>query len=297
MKVKIVSAMCKILWSWMGILYLGALMLLTATASQAAERRASISDTLLDARDNLVDAVPDDGAYFLNSVLSDVGDVLKLPFEKHDIRIREVLTATVLIGSIPATIYGLDNPIRRNVRKMNDNTANALEYVGLGTTVGGLGLIYGWGVFSRNEEARHVALTGVEGVGAASLVGLGLKAAFGRKRPSEGEGSRAFFKGGESFPSERSTIAFAAAAALSEGFNNKWWVAAPAYSLALATGIGRMGKDAHWASDVLTAALIGAGTTKLLFYLHRDRNVLSPLFVTPMVSDRGVKGASLGFNW
>ncbi len=180
---------------------------------------------------------------------------------------------------------------------MKSGTSNALNYVGLGTTVGGLGLVYGWGALSRNEEARHVALTGVEGVGLASLLGVGAKFAFGRNRPSDGGGPRAFFKGGDSFPSTQSTLAFAAATALSEGFDNRWWAAVSAYSFALMTGIGRIGKDKHWASDILTSALIGVGTTKMVFYLHREREGQSSLFITPMLSDRGVAGARLSFAW
>ena len=63
-------------------------------------------------------------------------------------------------------------------------------------TMGGLGAVYGWGILSRNEEARHVALTGLEGMGVASLLGLGVEAAFGRRRPREGDEPRGFFKGG-----------------------------------------------------------------------------------------------------
>jgi len=93
-------------------------------------------------------------------------------------------------------------------------------------------------------------------------------------------------------------MAFAAATAVSEGFNNRWWAAVPAYSFALMTGIGRMGKDAHWASDVLTSSLIGVGATELLFYLHRRREwPTSALTIMPMVGERGAAGAALSFSW
>ena len=256
------------------------------------------TDSLKEAGENLADVLPSDASYFFGSILDDVADLFKLPAEGNEITAKEILAGTILVGSIPATIYGLDNPIRRNIRNMNPGAASALNYVGLGTTVGSLGAVYGWGVVSRNDDARHVALTGVRGIGMASLVNLSLKFAFGRQRPSQGDGPRGFFKGGDSFPSAQSTIAFAAATALSEGFNNRWWAAVPAYSLATMTGIGRMGKDAHWASDVLTSSLIGVGTTELLFYLHRRREwPTSSLTITPMVTERGVAGASLGFSW
>ena len=259
---------------------------------------SSFGESFLDAGGRLGEALLDDGSYLFRSVFNDVGDILKAPFERDEIvSTKNILTGALLLGSVPATIYGLDNPIRRNVRNMNDETADVLRNVGLGATLGGLGLVYGWGVYSRNDEARHVVLTGMEGMGVASLLGLGAKAAFGRNRPRDGDGPQAFFKGGDSFPSGQSTLAFAAATALSEGFNDRWWAAVPAYSLALMTGIGRIGKDAHWASDVLASALIGVGTTKLFFYLHRERDVPSSLVITPMVTERGALGASFNFSW
>ena len=262
------------------------------------ESPSTFGHSLTGAVGDLGDIITSDSSYFFRSILGDMVDLFKLPTEENEISMKDVFTASVLVGSIPATIYGLDSPIRRNFRNMNDGTADTLRNIGLGATVGGLGAVYGWGVLTRNEEARHVVLTGMEGIGLASLLGLGTKAAFGRNRPRDGDGPRAFFKGGDSFPSSQSTIAFAAATALSEGFNNRWWAAVPAYSFAVMTGIGRMGKDAHWASDVLASSLIGVGTTELLFYLHRRRDwPASSLTITPMVKERGVAGAVLGFSW
>ena len=259
---------------------------------------SSFGESFLDAGGRLGEALLDDGSYLFRSVFNDVGDILKAPFEGDEIiSTKNIVTSALLLSAVPATIYGLDNPVRRNVRHMNDETASVLQNAGLGTTLGGLGLVYGWGVLSQNEEARHVALTGLEAMGAVSLTGLGVKAAFGRRRPSEGEGPRAFFKGGDSFPSGKTGLAFVAATALSEGFDNRWWAAVPAYSLAFMTGVGRMGKDAHWASDILVSAIGGIGTTKLLFYLHRQREWPSSLAIVPMTTDKGVAGASLRFSW
>lgn len=261
---------------------------------------SSLGDTLVYVGEHLGEMMPDDGKYLFGSVVQDTGDIFKVPFESGENGIfntKSLLTGTLFLGSIPATIYGLDNRIRRNARNIDDGTAGALKNIGLGVTLGGLGAVYGWGVYSHDEGARHVALTGVEGIGVASLIGVVAKAAFGRKRPRDGGGPRGFLRGGSSFPSGKSIMAFSAAAALSEGFNNRWWAAIPAYGLASMTGIGRMGKDAHWASDVLASALIGVGTTKLLFYLHRRRDWPSSLAIAPLVTDEGVAGAALTFRW
>ena len=64
---------------------------------------------------------------------------------------------------------------------------------------------------------------------------------------------------------------FSLAAGISDTFDNAWYVAVPAYSLALLDGFGRMGHDAHWFSDVVGTGLLGWGTTELFQYLHRQR--------------------------
>jgi len=208
-----------------------------------------------------------------------------------------VLVATAIIGTIPATIYGLDDPIRRNVKNIPDGTAGDLTTIGQATTFGSLGLIYGWGLYSHNDEARHAMITGAEGIGLSSLLTLGIKAAFGRKRPNADEGPKAFFKGGQSFISGDTTPTFAAAATISEAFSYHWWAAIPAYGFAVMTGVGRMGKDAHWASDILGSALVGAGTTELLFHLHREREKPGSLIILPMVPNQGGMDVTVGFNW
>jgi len=228
---------------------------------------------------------------------SDGVDLLKLPLRVKEVTLTDALVATVVLGTIPATIYGLDDPLRRNAKNIPDSTAGNLVAVGQGTTLGSLGLIYGWGLYSHNDEARHAVLTGAEGIGLSSLLTLGIKAAFGRERPKTGEGPRAFFKGGQSFVSGDTTPTFAAAATISEAFDYRWWAAIPAYSLAVMTGVGRMGKDAHWASDILGSALVGAGTTELLFYLHREREKPPSLIILPMVPGHGAMGATVSFNW
>lgn len=259
----------------------------------------SLGDKLIDGGVYLGTTLLDDGKYMFGSAFSDMGDLLKLPLQVKDVTLRDAAIATVVLGTIPATIYGLDNPIRRNVKNIPDSTADDLVSVGSGITVGSLGLVYGWGLYSGNDDARHVALTGIEAVGLSSLLTEAVKAAFRRKRPRAGDGPRAFFKGRghQSFVSSAATPPFAAAAAISEGFDNRWWVAVPAYGLALMVGIGRMGRDAHWASDILGSALLGAGTTELLFYLHRKREGPSSLIVMPMITDGRVAGVSFGFNW
>ena len=263
----------------------------------AQDSAASSGQPYVIGGENVATLLADDGGYLFRSLYRDGIDLVKLPLRITEVTLTDVLISTVVLGTIPATIYGLDDPIRRNVKNIPDGTAGTLTAVGQGTTLGSLGLIYGWGLYSHNDEARHAVLTGVEGIGLSSLLTVGMKYAFGRKRPNAGDGPRAFFKGGQSFVSGDTTPTFAAAATISEEFNYHWWAAIPAYSLAVMTGGGRMGKDAHWASDILGSALVGAGTTEFLFYLHRQREKPASLIILPMLPGHGPTGLTVGFTW
>lgn len=95
-----------------------------AGAYHGSDRRPALSfgETIMDIGGKVGETLADDGDYFLRSVFSDIGDALKLPFEDHEINARSIVTGALVMGSIPATIYGLDNPIRRNVRNIPDGT-------------------------------------------------------------------------------------------------------------------------------------------------------------------------------
>jgi membrane-associated phospholipid phosphatase len=269
------------------------------TDSRASEPdpAASSAQPVISAGESLPKMLADDGSYLFRSLYADGLDLLKLPLRINEVTLPDVLVATVVVGTIPATVYGLDDRIRRNVKNIPDSTAGTLQAVGQGTSFGTLGLLYGWGLYARNDEARHAVLTGMEGIGLSSLLTVGMKYAFGRKRPNTGDGPKAFFQGGQSFVSGDTTPTFAAAAAISEAFDYHWWAAVPAYSLAVMAGVGRMGKDAHWASDILGSALVGAGTTELLFYFHRQRDKPNSLIILPMVPGHRAPGIGVSFNW
>jgi len=62
---------------------------------------------------------------------------------------------------------------------------------------------------------------------------------------------------------------FAAAAGVSEYFDNAYYASVPLYAAATAIGFGRIGHDAHWLSDIAASAAFGIGTTEILLYMHR----------------------------
>jgi membrane-associated phospholipid phosphatase len=169
-------------------------------------------------------------------------------------------------------------------------TSAAVTY---GTTT----LTYVWGLASDNPSARRIEITGFASAGIASLITIGFKNAFGRLRPEQGHGHFAFFDQGDSFVSGAATPVYALACATSEAYDNAWYVAIPAYAGATAVGVGRMGADAHWVSDIAGSALLGVGTTELLLYLHRKHDADPSRFrVFPVTTPAG-GGVQISLSW
>jgi len=203
--------------------------------------------------------------------------------------------------------FALDQTMRSNLRGMGSSTADLFQNVSYGSVSAATALLYGYGLYSGDSRARQYALTAGEGAGIATLVNIGIKAAFGRLRPSQSPSHTAFFHGGQSFVSGDVTPMFALAAGVSEYYDNEWYVSIPIYSLALLDGFGRMGNDAHWFSDVVGGALLGVGTTELFLYLHRQHEEHPSRFrifpvAPPVTSTRGAQsvapaGVGVAFYW
>lgn len=245
-----------------------------------------------------------------NNSEADLEDIVTAPLhlDKAGELLRKPAFYYTLIGSaaLVGGAFALDQTVRARIDHMSPGTANDLQDISNFSVGGYTALLYGYGLFADDERARECAITAGMGAGLASLFTLGLKAGFGRLRPESHKGHTAFFDGGESFVSGDVTPLFALAAGVSEYFDNRWYVAVPAYSLAMVDGFGRMGHDAHWLSDVVGAALVGAGTTELLFYLHKmhaedpSRFRIFPVANPPANAHSQISmatGVGVEFNW
>lgn len=220
------------------------------------------------------DAFTSDFKYFVNNVEADGEDIVTAPLHLDAARAAlSDLRFYLIVGTAGAAFGGsfaLDQTMRSHLHDMSSSTASMLQNISYGSVGTATALLYGYGLYADEARARQYALTAGEGAGIATLVNVGIKAAFGRLRPSQDHHDHdAFFHGGQSFASGDVTPMFALACGVSEYYDNRWYVAIPAYSLALLDGFGRMGHDAHWFSDVVGAALLGVGTTELFLYLHR----------------------------
>jgi membrane-associated phospholipid phosphatase len=135
-----------------------------------------------------------------------------------------------------------------------------------------VGALYLAGLARDEERWRHAALTGVESLAVVPPLVRLTKLTFGRQRPDANQGPTAWFEDGTSFVSDAASPPFAAAEVVSEALDYKWWATIPAYASAIAVGLGRMGQDRHWASDIVGSAALGVGTTQVFTAMHASRD-------------------------
>ena len=234
-------------------------------------------------------SLSDDFRYLGQTVWDDAKAIALAPLEIGKVRevtTEQLLIAALVVGSVGGMI-GLDGQIRDAAKGINDSSALTLQRVGFGLVGGGLLALYGTGWWTDGEQKRHAALTGLESTVVAFGVAELMKVTFGRERPDSGKGPLAWFQGGQSFISGDTTPAFALAEAVAVGFDHRWEVTVPAYLAATAVGVGRMGRDKHWASDILASGFVGSGTTMLFNYMHRHREHAAPqLSVSPVLAPR-----------
>ena len=94
--------------------------------------------------------------------------------------------------------------MRSHLRSMSSSDSDLLQNVSYVSVAAATMLLYGYGVYKDDARAREYALTAGEGAGAAALLAIGIKAAFGRLRPSQSSSHTAFFHGGQSIISRLS---------------------------------------------------------------------------------------------
>lgn len=170
---------------------------------------------------------------------------------------------------LAGTIAVLDEPLRDAVDPTpgGNSLLHRADRFGERSTTHALAAgLYGWGAWQEDARAQAAGIdVFVATLISGGLVTSKLKRVFGRERPYLAGNAQAFdLMGGRSqdqraFPSGHSTEAFTVASVIAAHYPDRPAVVWTAYGLAALTGLSRMKKDQHWASDVLAGSAIGYG--------------------------------------
>jgi membrane-associated phospholipid phosphatase len=181
----------------------------------------------------------------------------------------------------------LDKPFDRFMEKRDGTrAARAWNNVGKAMPVLLTGVAAGAVAFG-DARLQNMGIISLESIAGAAAVSIATKRIVGRARPSEGLGqwSRTPDRSNASFPSNHSTVAFAAVTPFAQEYDAPWL-----YGLAAAGSMGRAVGRQHWVSDVVAGGVLGYAMGSWLWQSQRN-NTGSSFAVTP-----GPKSVSVAWS-
>jgi membrane-associated phospholipid phosphatase len=184
---------------------------------------------------------------------------------------------TVLGGGAILAGAVLDRPVDRFMEKhAGSSAARAWDNVGKGMPVVLAGAAAGAVAFG-DARAQNMGIISLESIAGAAAVSMATTRIVGRARPGEGQGqwSKTQDRSDASFPSDHSTIAFAAVTPFAQEYDAPWL-----YGLAAAGSLGRTAGRQHWVSDVVAGGVLGYAMGSWLWQSQRD-NTRSSFAVAP----------------
>lgn len=143
------------------------------------------------------------------------------------------------------------------------------------------GALFITGAINKDKALIRSGIKTCIAFGVNVVVTTGLKYAVSRERPYNAHPNDIIKRtstGPYSFPSGHTSIAFSMATSMTLT-TKKWYVAVPCYAYAGAVGYSRMRLGVHYPSDVLAGALIGAGSSWLVWKVDKWINKRKPASV------------------
>lgn len=209
-----------------------------------------------------------------------------MPFKK--------IISLVSIGLFISTYSFSQNFDIDLLRKINHNestfrnnffkaTSQSVSYFNFAVPVG----LFAAGIIKHDQQLKKDAAYTFGAFILSSVITQGMKITIQRDRPyiTYPDIIKREEAGGYSFPSGHTSAAFCTATSLSLLFP-KWYVIVPSYLYAATVGYSRIYQGVHYPTDVLTGAIIGAGSAWLSFkvekYIAKRQQLRKSTVPTPL---------------
>lgn len=214
-----------------------------------------------------------------HSVLSDVKHYYTAPL-RWNTRDWELFAGT--LGAI-ALAHHFDGQVRAHFVHGSGIGGSTND---LGDAMPAVALFLGTYIYSSESHSTpglKVTWGMTEAAGLATVTAFALKYVAGRARPNATTDPNHWRAGGSSFPSVHAAAAFALGTVFAESGEGRyrWVTRILGYGVAGFTAYQRLHHNAHWLSDVVAGAALGASTA--MFVLHRNygSHIFSALSVVP----------------
>src|SRR5579859_5719651 len=179
------------------------------------------------------------------------------------------LKAFLPLVGLATVLIATDRSMARQVPDSQVQRSQRLSDYATFTLAGGVAGMYAFGKLTSNDHMRETALLSGEAAFNSSLIAFALQRATGRQRPSGGGGKGAFFKAGDSFPSEHATLAWSLASTVAHEFPGPL-TKLVAYGLAATVSATRVTSRQHFPTDVLAGSVLGWYMGRAVYRRHHD---------------------------
>lgn len=180
-------------------------------------------------------------------------------------------TWLVPLGGMTAALLATDSDFSRH---LSNSPSTQLQYrhisdYGVYSMMGGVGGLYFLGLISHNEHQRETGFLSGEAAINSVAIAEAFKFATQRQRPFQGNGTGPFWKGGSSFPSVHSTVAWSIAGVVAHEYPGPL-MKVLSYGLATTVSVARIGAKQHFPSDVLVGAALGYLVSSQIYTHHHS---------------------------
>lgn len=175
----------------------------------------------------------------------------------------------VILGGAAAGMFATDHAVmqRNTLSPASMRTSVDFSDLGLGALVGAGGGLYLWGKMTGDDHKQETGLLSGESAVDAFAASTILGGVFGRERPNVDGAQGKFFRGGSSFPSDHSAIAWSVASMIAHQYPGPL-TKVFAYGLAGAVSVSRVTGNQHFPSDVFLGGAMGYFVAREIYQHH-----------------------------
>jgi hypothetical protein len=205
---------------------------------------------------------------FLKHIVSDQKDFWTSPAHFRTKDLKWILPG----AAVTAAFIASDSWWAKQVNPSHMQTSLHISDYGTYSMIGLGGASFLLGHMTHDDHLQEAGLLSGEAAINATGVAYLFKEITQRQRPLQDDGNGDFFKGGASFPSEHSAIAWSIASVLAHEYPG-WLTETAAYGLASAITITRVTAQQHFPSDVIVGSALGWYFGRQVYRTHHDPEV------------------------
>jgi len=202
---------------------------------------------------------------FLKHLVGDQKEFWSAPARFRTKDLKWILPAV----GITAAFIASDSWWSKQVNPSHIQTSLHISDYGTYSMIGLTGASFLFGHMTNDDHLQEAGfLTGEAAINATGVAYL-FKEMTQRQRPLQDSGNGDFFKGGSSFPSEHSAIAWSVASVWAHEYPG-WLSQTAAYGLASAITVTRVTAKEHFPSDVIVGSALGWYFGRQVYRAHHD---------------------------